>query len=212
MPRPGGISWSSAVEWESGTEPDSQQGRLAWLTMRNSRDPGALRSGALAARQRRDEIVEHLLGIGLDMQITARQSLPAVSVHLPVAAPADERCRRRAGGDCRRLLSPGLSRTPARDPRRRGYGAYRRSAAVRDAQRGLRAGNRAADGSRPGRRSPTPSAQPSDNVQRYLIGLADLSRARSIGGTGRATSWRRQFGPGTSSRHRSITLRSNLTA
>jgi len=60
MTRPGGISWSSAVEWESGTEPDSQQGRLAWLTMRNSRDPGALRGGALAARQRRDEIVEHL--------------------------------------------------------------------------------------------------------------------------------------------------------
>jgi hypothetical protein len=44
--------------------------------MRSSRDPGALRSGALAARQRRDEIVEHLLGIGLAMQITARQSLP----------------------------------------------------------------------------------------------------------------------------------------
>lgn len=86
MPRPGGISWSSAVEWESGTEPDSQQGRPAWLTMRSSRDPGALRSGALAARQRRGEIVEHLLGIGLAMQITARQSLPrsrSISPSLP---------------------------------------------------------------------------------------------------------------------------------
>jgi len=67
------------------------------LTTRNSRDPGALRSGALAARQRRDEIVQQLLGIGPAMQITAHQTLPpsrSMSQSLP---QADERGRRRAG-------------------------------------------------------------------------------------------------------------------
>ena len=42
---------------------------------RLGRNPDVPRSGGLAARQRRDEIVEHLLGIGLAMQVTARQTI-----------------------------------------------------------------------------------------------------------------------------------------
>ncbi|HEY5115312.1 MAG TPA: GAF domain-containing protein [Nakamurella sp.] len=38
-------------------------------------DPDVPRGGGLAARQRRDEIVDHLFGIGLAMQVSARQTM-----------------------------------------------------------------------------------------------------------------------------------------